>query len=99
MVTKRDLSDIKQDIQNLIGNRIRLKTNKGRKRVSERVGILEETYPNIFIVKLDEKKSAVRRVSYSYTDVLTETIELSVCPDDAECANLECQPSASKLNL
>lgn len=84
MASKRALSEIKQDLESLIGNRIRLKANKGRKKVTERIGILEETYPHIFVVKLDEKKSAVRRVSYSYTDVLTETIELTVCHDDGD---------------
>ena len=49
----------------------------------ERVGVSERTYPNIFVVRLDEKKSE-RRVSYSYSDVLTSTVELVVCHQDGD---------------
>lgn len=83
MAPKKVLSEIKQDLESFVGNRIRLKANRGRNKVIERVGILEQTYPNIFIVKLDEKR-AERRVSYSYTDVLTETVELTVCHVDGD---------------
>jgi uncharacterized protein Veg len=73
----RPISDIKKDLEFFVGSKIRLKANRGRNRIIERVGVLESTYPNIFVVKLDERK-AERRVSYSYADVLTETVELFV---------------------
>lgn len=78
------LSEIKQNLEAYVGQRIRLKANRGRKKVVENVGILESTYPNIFVVKLDEDEDAVRRVSFSYSDVLTETVELSLCSEDGE---------------
>jgi len=60
-----------------VGSKIRLKANRGRNRIVEREGVLESIYPNIFVVKLNERKIE-RRVSYSYADVLTETVELFV---------------------
>ena len=36
---------------------------------------IEKTYPNIFIVKYDDND---RNVTYSYTDVLTRTVEVDV---------------------
>lgn len=83
MVPKKVLSEIKQDLDCLIGSRIKLKTNKGRKKSIERSGILENTYPNIFVVRLDEKE-VERRVSYSYSDILTETVELFACKSGKE---------------
>ncbi|MDR1616214.1 MAG: Veg family protein [Syntrophomonadaceae bacterium] len=77
MSSPRPISDIKKDLEFFVGSKIRLKANRGRNRIIERVGVLESTYPNIFVVKLDERK-AERRVSYSYADVLTETVELFV---------------------
>ncbi|MDD3898144.1 MAG: Veg family protein, partial [Syntrophomonadaceae bacterium] len=56
---------------------IRLKANRGRNRIVEREGVLESIYPNIFVIKLNERKIE-RRVSYTYADVLTETVELFV---------------------
>lgn len=71
------IDQIRLNLDACIGKRIKLRANKGRKKIVEAEGVLEETYPNIFIVKLD-KSSAVQRISYSYADVLTETVELTV---------------------
>ena len=57
--------------------KIKLKANKGRKKIVEAEGILENTYPNIFVIKLD-KSSAIKRLSYTYADILTETVELTI---------------------
>lgn len=78
MAPKSVLADIKRDLDSHVGARIRLKANKGRKKVLEREGVLEQTYPNIFIVKLHDSSLGERRVSYSYTDLLTEAVELVV---------------------
>lgn len=77
MSSPRALSDIKRDLESFVGSKIRLKANRGRNRIVEREGVLESIYPNIFVVKLSERKIE-RRVSYSYADVLTETVELFV---------------------
>lgn len=75
---KRVLSDIKRDLDGLIGERIRLRANRGRRRVDEREGILEKTYPSIFVVRIEEDVAGARRISFSYADVLTEMVELEV---------------------
>lgn len=78
MSDKNTLVEIKKVIDRHIGERVRLKTNGGRKKTIVKEGIIEETYPSIFIVKVDMDNS-VRRISYSYSDILTETVELSLC--------------------
>ncbi len=78
LASKSVLVDIKRDLEAYVGEKIRLKANKGRKKVVEREGVLEGTYPNIFIVRLEEADSE-RRVSYSYADLLTEAVELVIC--------------------
>ena len=76
VAAKSVLDDIKKELESHVGERIRVKANKGRKKVDEKEGILEKTYPYIFVVKIEEGHLSERRVSYSYTDVLTETVEL-----------------------
>ncbi|HQA49333.1 MAG: Veg protein [Syntrophomonadaceae bacterium] len=84
MSSPRLISDIRKDLESFVGSKIRLKANRGRNRIIEKEGILESIYPNIFVVKLNERK-VERRVSYSYADVLTETVELFICDTpDAE---------------
>ncbi|MYL35943.1 ABC transporter permease [Pontibacillus yanchengensis] len=73
----KTLAEIKQSLDGQIGNRLTLKANGGRRKTIERSGVLAETYPAVFIVELDQEQNAFERVSYSYADVLTETVELS----------------------
>ncbi len=70
------LKDIRIDLENHLGSRIKLKANRGRKKTIVREGILEQTYPHVFTVRLDKTNSSIPRVSYSYIDILTSSIEL-----------------------
>ena len=79
MVSKESLQKIKQDIDNYIGQRVCVKANIGRNKFEEKEGIISETYPNIFSV-LDSKTS--NNLCYSYTDLLTNTLELSLLNGD-----------------
>ncbi|RKQ85638.1 Veg family protein [Brockia lithotrophica] len=81
-MAKNALADIKTVLDHHIGRRVHLRANGGRRRIIEHVGILEETYPAVFTIKLDEPEQPVRRISFSYADVLTETVELTIFLDD-----------------
>lgn len=81
MADKNALLQIKKDIDSHIGEKVRLKTSGGRKKVIIREGILEQTYPSIFIVRI-EQSNMVRRVSYSYSDILTDAVEITFCEDN-----------------
>ena len=76
------LDRIKKDVETCVGEKVRLKANKGRKKTFIREGILESTYPCIFVVKINTDQDSIRRVSYSYPDILTETVELTICSDN-----------------
>ena len=87
MFVQKDLVKIKSDLADSVGQKVRLTAKKGRKQIVTREGVIESTYPSIFIVKLDtpdDLLAAERRVSYSYTDVLTKTVELVICDPENE---------------
>jgi uncharacterized protein Veg len=71
------LSDIRRGLDGFVGQRVVVRANKGRRKIVERAGTLEKTYTNHFVVRLDDDQPS-RRVSYSYADVLTELVELSL---------------------
>ncbi|UOF91803.1 Veg family protein [Fodinisporobacter ferrooxydans] len=81
-MSKNALSEIKRNLEGFVGEKIMLRANGGRRKTIERTGVLEETYPSVFVVKLDQSDSSFKRVSYSYADILTETVELTVCKDN-----------------
>ena len=73
----KSLNDIKQILDSHLGQKLLLKVNGGRRKTIERSGVLAETYPSVFVVELDQDENSFERVSYSYADVLTETVELT----------------------
>lgn len=77
------MSDIKRSLDGNLGKRLTLKANGGRRKTIERSGILAETYPSVFVIQLDQDENSFERVSYSYADILTETVELTFNDDAA----------------
>jgi len=83
-MAKNALLEIKRSLDAHVGQKIMLRANGGRRKTIERTGVLEETYPSVFIVKLDQDQNAFKRVSYSYADILTESVEVTVCQDNEQ---------------
>ena len=77
------LADIKMNLDSNLGKRLLLKANGGRRKTIERSGVLAETYPSVFVIELDQDENAFERVSYSYADVLTETVQITFFEDAA----------------
>ncbi len=82
MASADSLKKIRKNVQSHIGKTVKLKANRGRRRTFEKEGVLEQVYPNIFIVKVTESPEFTRRLSYSYSDILTDTVELTVLHND-----------------
>ncbi|EOD9343705.1 biofilm formation stimulator Veg [Listeria monocytogenes] len=80
------IASIKTNLDSRLGKALTLKANGGRKKTIERCGILAETYPSVFIVELDQDENNFERVSYSYTDILTDAVELVFTDDNKELA-------------
>ena len=75
MICKNDITSIKADIGEKIGQKIIVKGSLGSSKSFEKEDTIEKTYTKIFVVKYDDND---RSVTYSYTDVLTRTIEMQV---------------------
>ena len=74
MIYKNDITTLKQNIGDKIGQKIIIRGSLGRCKPFEKEATLEKVYSNIFIVKYDNN----RNVTYTYTDVLTRAVELDV---------------------
>lgn len=78
------MQHIREDLNECLGEKLKVRANKGRKVVVENMAVLEETYPHVFVVLVQTKTAPSQRVSYSYADIITKTVELSR-PDTDEC--------------
>ena len=83
MAAKNPLGQIRKNLECHVGKEIRLRANRGRRKTLEKTGVLESTYPSIFVVRVDEENYN-QRLSFTYADVLTETVELSLFGRDQE---------------
>lgn len=75
MILPNDITNLKTDITEKIGQKIIVKGTLGRSRFFEKEATIEKTYPNLFIVKYNDEE---RNVTYSYKDVLTRAVEVDV---------------------
>ena len=79
MICSADILNLKSDILEKIGQKIIIKGSLGRNRSFEKEATIEKAYPNIFTVKYIE---GARNATYSYTDILTRTVEVEVFDGD-----------------
>lgn len=74
MQGKNVLASIKNEIDDHVGENVTLRANNGRRKIVVNKGVLEKTYPSIFVVRLQDDTQ--RTVTYSYSDVLTKTVQI-----------------------
>ena len=72
------VTEIRKDLEGCIGKPVMLKADKGRRRIVTKQGVLEAAHPNLFVVKISNEFDSTRRVSYTYSDILTSTVEVTV---------------------
>lgn len=81
MIEKTDLMMVKASLQKHVGQKVRLTSKKGRKKSVIRRGRIENLYPCIFTVRLDnlpDDNAEQRCVSFSYADILTKNVEIAI---------------------
>ena len=79
MICSTDIMNLKSDIFEKIGQKIIVKGSLGRNKSFERQATIDKVYPSIFKVKFDE---GAGNATYSYTDILTRTVEVQVLNSD-----------------
>ncbi len=80
MSGKKKVSKVQEALSQFVGSDVKLKANSGRRQYIERSGVLEGTYSNLFVVRVEEQ-SVERKMSFSYVDLLTGNVVLIVNRD------------------
>lgn len=71
---RHDLELVKREIVKLLGKDVKMKVNKGRKKIVSFNARIEQVYAAVFVVRLAEPDSPVQ--SFSYSDVLCGDVRL-----------------------
>lgn len=78
-MSQSDVMKVRRAVDNHIGSKVKIRANKGRHKIDITEGVISETYPSIFLVKVENKLDATfQTVSYSYTDVLTKDVQMTL---------------------
>ncbi len=83
MIYKDDITNLRGDIEEKVGQKIIVRGTLGRSKFFEKEATLQKTYPNLFVVKYNEEEG---NATYSYTDVLTRTIDLQIFDGENYCS-------------
>lgn len=74
-----DISKVKSSVNKNIGNKVKIRANRGRHKIDVAEGIICETYPSIFLVEvINEIDDTTQKISFSYTDVLTKDVQMQL---------------------
>ena len=69
------IEEVKREIARLVGSRVKMYINKGRKKIIVLSGSVVDVYPSVFTVRIEGSKS-LEIQSYSFSDVLTGDVKV-----------------------
>ena len=71
---------VRRAVSQHVGSKVRVRSNLGRHKYDVTEGVITETYPCIFLVRVENaEEDSFQTVSYSYTDVITKDVQLTLC--------------------
>ena len=76
-MSEEKLLTIKNEIIDFKGQNVMISSRSGRRGMMRKKGVLENVYPDVFVVSVDED-GYCKKYCYAYSDVLTHTIEINV---------------------
>lgn len=82
MICKNDISNIKTDIVEKVGQKIIVKGSAGKSKTFEKEATIEKAYADFFCVKYEDN---LNNETYRYTDILTKNIELDIFDGSEYC--------------
>ncbi len=80
-MTVSSVTRVKGIVEGCVGQKVKFKIKKGKSKPLMSEGVIAETYPSIFTVRV-ESKGLKRVVSFNYIDILTNYVELFICNED-----------------
>lgn len=74
------VGSVRRAVTRHVGSKVKVRSNLGRHKFDVTEGIITETYPSIFLVRVENaEEDSYQTVSYSYTDVITRDVQLTLC--------------------
>jgi uncharacterized protein Veg len=82
MIDAQALMKVRKAVESNVGEKVKLKANRGRKKSFIREGVIHDVYPSIFTVRINIDDRSVHMLSFTYFDILTSDVEVVVCKNN-----------------
>ena len=73
------LEVLRNQVEENIGKKVVIKADKGRNKIITKTGVIENVCPSLFTIKITNEFEQERTISFTYSDLLTSTVELQLC--------------------
>lgn len=78
MQDNNTMDAIRREVEEAIGRRVVVKADKGRKRIVTNEGVIDNAFEDVFTVRITNNFGDERVVSYTYTDMLTSNVKMTI---------------------
>ncbi len=80
-MSNSDFNKVRESVKSQLGNRVMIKQDRGRNRVEIQEGILQNAYPSVFTILINDRRkdNPPQLLSFSYTDIITKEIRMKLC--------------------
>lgn len=72
------MKSIRDEVKENLGKKVQVKADKGRKRIVVKKGVLENAFEDVFTVRVVNEFGLKRVISFTYKDILTSTVKLTI---------------------
>ena len=76
-----DFDKVRASVKQQCGNKVMIQLDKGRNKVDIQEGVIQEAYPSVFTVLVDDEReeNPPQLLSFSYKDIITKDIRMKLC--------------------
>ncbi|SDB30882.1 Veg family protein [Eubacterium oxidoreducens] len=80
-MSNSDFCKVRESVRSQLGNKVMIKQDRGRNRIEIQEGILQNAYPSVFTILIENRRNTnpPQLLSFSYTDIITKEIRMKLC--------------------
>ena len=76
-----DFNRVRASVHQQCGSKVLIQLDRGRNKVDIQEGIIQNAYPSVFTVLVNDERDAnpPQLLSFSYNDIITKDIRMKLC--------------------
>ena len=76
-----EIKKVRASVHQQCGSRVKIQLDRGRNKVDSQEGVIQQAYPSVFTVLVDDDKdqNPPQLLSFSYKDIITKDIRMKLC--------------------